>query len=215
MDYIIHIKNKTTNKLLTQSEICKPYIRPNQLTIKEENKMSTQASVGMAMGIMVGLVICVILFRFANTDKRIKTQYDERQEAIKGRGYKYSFYTMMLCEVALMLLHMSDIKIPVENYLLHLGVILISCLVLCLHSIWNGVYWGLNNNHKRYYIIFAIAAVLNIIPIVAAFANNSISTEGFNSIPVMNIMVIVWLAIIGIVALVKKIASSKEDAEEV
>jgi hypothetical protein len=31
----------------------------------------------------------------------------------------------------------------------------------------------------------------------------------------MNIMVIIWLAIIGIVALVKKIVSSKEDAEEV
>ena len=177
--------------------------------------MSTKASLGMVMGIMVGLVLCVILFRFANTDKKIKTQYDERQEAIKGRGYKYSFYTMMLCEVLLMLLQMSDIKIPVENYLLHLGVILISCLVLCLHSIWNGVYWGLNNNHKRYYIIFAIAAVLNMIPIIAAFANNSISTEGFDSLPVMNIMVIVWLAIIGIVALVKKIVSPKEEAEEV
>lgn len=177
--------------------------------------MSTKASVGMAIGIMVGLVVCVILFRFANTDKRIRTQYDERQEAIKGRGYKYSFYTMLFCELVLMLLHMSEISIPVESYLLHLGAILISCLVLCLHSIWNGVYWGLNNDHRRYYILFAVAAVLNIIPVAASFANNSISTEGFDSIPIMNIMVIVWLAIIGIVALVKKIVSSGEDAEEV
>lgn len=169
----------------------------------------------MAMGLMVGLMICVVLFKFANTDKKITTQYDERQEAIKGRGYKYSFYTLMVAEVALMLFQMSGISIPVENYLLHVGVILIGCLVLCLHSIWNGVYWGLNSNRKRYYIIFAIAVVLNIIPVVGAFANNNITAEGFNSFPVMNMMVLVWLMIIGIVALVKKFIDARDDAEEV
>ena len=122
---------------------------------------------------------------------------------------------MLFLEVILMIFKMSEITIPVEEYLVHLGVILIGALVLCLHSIWNGVYWGLNNNHKRYYIIFAIAAVLNIIPVVAAFASNSFTTEGYDSIPVMNLMVIVWLAVIGIVALVKKLLDSKENAEEV
>ncbi len=177
--------------------------------------MSTTASIGMVVGIMVGLVICVILFKFANTDNKIKAKYDERQEAIKGRGYKYSFYTLLFLEALLMILKMSELTIPVEDYLVHLGVILIGALVLCLHSIWNGVYWGLNNNHKRYYIIFAIAAVLNLIPVIAAFANNSITPEGFDSIPVMNLMVIVWLAVIGIVALIKKLLDSKENAEEV
>ncbi len=177
--------------------------------------MNERVSVAVAMGIFVGLIICVALFKFANTDKKIKTQYDERQEAIKGRGYKYSFYTMMAVEVVLMLFQMSGINIPVENYLLQLGAILIGCLVLCVHSIWNGVYWGLNNNHKRYYIIFAIAIVLNLIPVIRVLATNSITTVGFDSLPVMNLMVIVWLAIIGISALIKKIVDAREDAQEV
>jgi hypothetical protein len=176
--------------------------------------MSTKASVGMAMGIMVGLVICVILFRFANTDKKIKTQYDERQETIKGRGYKYSFYTMMFCEVVLMLLQISDINLPFENYLLHLGVILISCLVLCLHSIWNGVYWGLNNNRKRYSAIIVIAVALNLIPVISSIARGSLSTDGFNSLPILNIIVLIWMGVIGICALAKKCFATKGNEED-
>ena len=56
--------------------------------------MNAVASYGMVFGLMIGLVIAVILLKFANKDHRFKTQYDERQESIKGRGYKYSFYTL-------------------------------------------------------------------------------------------------------------------------
>ena len=166
--------------------------------------MNEKASVGIAFGIMVGLVISVILFKFANKDNRIKTQYDERQEAIKGKGYKYSFYTMLTLEVILMLVKISGFIFPVEEYLIHMTVILTGCLVLCIHSIWNGVYWGLNNNHKRYYIIFAVAVILNSIPVVAAFARGSVTAKGFDSLPILNLIVLIWMAIIGVSALIKK-----------
>ena len=39
-----------------------------------------------------------------------------------------------------------------------------------------------------------------------------ISGEGFDSLPVMNIMVIVWMAIIGVAAIVKKLV--KNESEE-
>ncbi len=176
--------------------------------------MNAIVSVGMAIGLMVGLVIAVILLKIANKDHKVKTQYDERQELIKGKGYKYSFYTMIFLEVVVMLLEMSGISLPLENYLLHTGAVLVGCLVLCIHSIWNGVYWGLNNNHKRYGIIIAIAVILNIIPVAGAIAHDSLSGHGFESIPILNIIVLVWMAIIGVVALAKKFVDSKAGEEE-
>ncbi len=176
--------------------------------------MNEKAAMGVVFGIMVGLVICVGLFKFANKDNKIKSQYDERQEAIKGRGYKYSYYTMLFLEVILMLVKMAGITFPVEEYLVHTTAVLIGCLVLCVHSIWNGVYWGLNNDHKRYYIIFGVATVLNVIPLAAAIAHGSLTTRGIDSLPVLNVLVLVWMAIIGCVALVKKVLDSKNDAEE-
>ena len=176
--------------------------------------MNTKVSVGMAMGLMVGLVICVVLFKIANKDHKVKTQYDERQELIKGKGYTYGFYTMMFMEVVVMLLEMSGIELPIENYLVHTIAILVGALVLCAHSIWNGVYWGLNNNRKRYAIILVIAVILNIIPVAAATAHDSLAGHGINSIPVLNIIVLVWMAIIGVIALAKKCVDAKNTEEE-
>ena len=92
--------------------------------------MNEKISVGLALGIMCGLMISVVLLKIANKDHKVKTQYDERQEMVKGKGYKYGFYTMMALEVVFMLLEMSGISLPVETYLIHFSVILLGCLVM-------------------------------------------------------------------------------------
>ena len=176
--------------------------------------MNATASFGMVFGLMVGLVIAVILLKFSNKDHKFKTQYDERQEFIKGRGYKYSFYTLLYLEALLAIFEVGDISFGIDKYLVHFIVILISLAVLCVHSIWNGTYWGLNNNRKRYTAIIVIAIALNLIPVIAAFANGSVSKEGFNSLPLLNLIVLIWMAIIGINALVKKGLDAKSNEED-
>ncbi|MCR5402876.1 MAG: hypothetical protein K6E91_03535 [Butyrivibrio sp.] len=176
--------------------------------------MNEKVAMGVTLGIMVGLVICVILFRFANKDKRIKTQYDERQEVIRGRGYRFGFYTMLFLEVVLMMAKMAGLVFPIEEYLIHMVTILIGTLVICIHSIWNGVYWGINNDHKRYYIIFIVAIVLNLIPVASSLAHSTIATKGFDSLPMLNVLVLIWMAVIGITALVKKLVDSVNKEED-
>lgn len=176
--------------------------------------MNATASVGMVFGLMVGLVIAAILLKVANKDHKVKTQYDERQEMIKGRGYKYSFYTMIFAEVIAMFLEMSGIELPIESYLVHTIAILIGALVLCVHSIWNGVYWGLNNNRRTYSIIIVLAVVLNIIPLVGPIVQGKLSGHGIYSIPVLNLIVLIWMALIGVAALAKKCVDAGKGEEE-
>nr|MCR4806342.1 hypothetical protein [Lachnospiraceae bacterium] len=71
---------------------------------------------GFVAGLMVGLVLVVIFYKIANTDKKIKTEYDERQQRIRGKAYKYGFYTMILYHVLMMGLYLCDITIPVDPY---------------------------------------------------------------------------------------------------
>jgi hypothetical protein len=176
--------------------------------------MNATASFGMVFGLMVGLVIAVILLKFSNKDHKFKTQYDERQEFIKGRGYKYSFYTLLYLEALLAVLEVGNISFGIEKYLVHFIVILISLAVLCVHSIWNGVYWGLNNNRKRYSAIIVIAVALNLIPVISSIARGSLSTDGFNSLPILNIIVLIWMGVIGICALAKKCFATKGNEED-
>ncbi len=176
--------------------------------------MNGKVAVGTAMGLMVGLVIAFFLLKIANKDHKAKSQYDERQEMIKGYGYKYSFYTLICLEVIVTLVEMSGIEWPVESYLVHFSTILLAALVLCVHSIWNGVYWGLNNDRKRYTIIIIAAVILNLIPVVGSIASGSLSAKGFDSVPVLNIIVLVWMAIIGLAALAKRFVDAKSGEEE-
>ena len=46
---------------------------------------------GFAVGITVGVILVMVLLKMSNTDKKIKTEYDERQERIRGKAYKYAF----------------------------------------------------------------------------------------------------------------------------
>jgi len=176
--------------------------------------MNAVASYGMVFGLMVGLIIAVILLKFSNKDHKFKTQYDERQEFIKGRGYKISFYTLLYLEALLAILDTGDISFGIDRYLVQFIVILISLAVLCMHSIWTGTYWGLNNNRKRYTAIIVVAIALNIIPVITSIANGSLAKEGFNSLPLLNVIVLIWMAVIGICALVKKAFDAKENEED-
>ena len=54
---------------------------------------------GFVIGLIVGIILVMVLIKMANKDRRIKTEYDERQEKIRGKAYKYAFYTMIYYQV--------------------------------------------------------------------------------------------------------------------
>ena len=66
---------------------------------------------GLAFGIAVGLLICVILFRYMNRDKKLRTKYDERQEAVRGKGYTFGFWGCMAGAALVMILDCGGFEI--------------------------------------------------------------------------------------------------------
>ncbi|MCR4740364.1 MAG: hypothetical protein K5886_08940 [Lachnospiraceae bacterium] len=176
--------------------------------------MGTKMAIGVAAGLIIGLVIAAVLLKVANTDRRMKTEYDERQQKIRGKSYMYGFYTILFCLVAVTLLDISDIVIPLERYAVDFTVLLIGCIVLCAHSIWNGVYWGLNNDHKRYYVIMAIALALNILPVATQAAAGTLIEDGKIGLPMLNIMVIIMMAVLGIEMVIKGIVDKRKTEED-
>ena len=93
--------------------------------------MNIFKSAGVAVGLVIGLIIAVIILKAANTNRKAKTEYDERQKEIRGRAYMYAFYTVIVLECVMMLIDIGGISFPFENYLLHFASIMIGCIVLC------------------------------------------------------------------------------------
>ncbi len=176
--------------------------------------MALKSSVGLLFGIIVGLVIAFVLLKMANTNHRMKTEYDERQQLIRGKGYMYGFYTIMFYEVIMMVLDIAEFEFPVEHYTLHFVGVIFGCTVLCIYSLWNDVYWGLNNNKKKYSIIIVFAIILNLLPIIGQAASGTLVQDGKIGLTTLNIFVIIMMAAIGIAAVIKKLVKRDSSEEE-
>ena len=171
--------------------------------------------IGFVCGLIIGLILVVLLFRYANTDKKIKTEYDERQEKVRGKAYKYAFYTALAVQALLCCASICQIEIPIEDYILHFIGILFGCLTLGSYCIWNDVYWGLNNNHKRYGFIFAFAIIINILAIIGpAMTGFLFEEDGKMGVPALNIVVIIMMSVFGIEYLIKNAIDKKADADD-
>ncbi len=166
---------------------------------------------GVAVGIFVGLIICAVLFRFANTNKKLKSEYDERQRAIRNLAYKYAFYTVMFYEVLMLVLGIGNVQIPAPAYAIHFFGIILGCTVLGVYCVWKDVYWGMNNDRKRYIMVFAVAIALNLIPVIASIMGASFITDGQVNMPVINLMVLMMLFALFVTFILKRIVDKREN----
>jgi MFS family permease len=149
-------------------------------------------SAGVAVGIVFGLILAIALIMIANKNRKIKTEYDERQLRVRGDAYRYAFYTVVIWEVFLFILAFGEIRLPIPEYVLHFTGILAGVIVLSSYCIWKDAYWGLNNNRKRYGIILVVAGLLNIFPVVMALREG-----GGDDFPWVNLLTTVMLLVTG------------------
>ena len=179
--------------------------RPETAGGSGERRNNMFASIGLAVGIIVGLIICVLLAKFGNKDGAVKSKYDERQEAVRGKAYRYAFYSVMIYEALMLVLEIGQITLPLPSYILHFAGIIVGCIVLAGYCIWKDVYWGLNNNRKRYAVIFLICAALNAIPVVPMITGKTSLDSGW-----LNVIVLIMMAVIGIELIIKEIMDRRE-----
>jgi len=92
---------------------------------------------------------CWAIFKRANNDHKAKTQYDERQNVIRGRGYMFGFWTVLVFLGILFIMETFGITLPVAPFSLGFIGAILGATVMSVYTVWNGAYWGLNNNRKQ------------------------------------------------------------------
>ena len=168
---------------------------------------SIMKSAGLAFGIMIGLILAIALILISNNNRKVRTEYDERQLRVRGDAYRYAFYSVIICEVILLILAFGEVTLPVPDYVMHFGGILIGCLVLSTYCIWKDAYWGLNNNRRRYGIILVVAGLLNAVPLFGALSRRS--TLDF---PFVNLLTCIMLLVVGVELLLKHFLDRRADS---
>ena len=169
--------------------------------------------IATATGVVVGLIICAVIFKLMNKDGKMKTKYDEMQEIERGRGYKYGFWAIMIYEALMCVLTSGDLVLPFDGFTLHFCGILVGVVVQASYCIWNNAYIGLNTNGGRFAIFSVIIALCNFLLAGIAIAGGRMIVDGQLTSSFTNLLIGVLFIVIGIELFLKNMtdANRKED----
>lgn len=127
--------------------------------------MSINYVLGFVCGLIIGLVLVAVFLKVTKTDGASKCKFDERQQLVRGKGFKYGFFTMLICNALLMMKEkfVETAHFPIENAALLFIGICIGVLVYVSYCIWNEGYFALNENPKKVLIGFGVITIANIL----------------------------------------------------
>ena len=172
-------------------------------------------TVGMVLGLLLGLMLVVLLLTVTKKGEDTRCKFDERQELLRGRGFKYGFFAMLISLFVLYILGGMDMISPwlAEN---QLGVILVVGMVVCIcYCIWNDAYFALNENRTMLVVIFIAAGLSNlglgiggIVKSISANAAEHIVSQPYSG---MNLLVGIMFVIIAVALLAKKVLKDGKD----
>ncbi len=178
------------------------------------NEYAIGRSLGAAVGILIGIVLVVIIFKIANKNHKVKSEYDERQEIARGKGFRLAFYTIVIYAAINVVLGMAELSLPMDPAVMAFSYIIVGALVDVEYCIWNDCYWGMNNNKVRYTIAFMIIGLINLIVPIGAAINGGLILDGVLSTPGINLLCSVLLITMGITMGLKEFVDSRRVSSE-
>ena len=174
-------------------------------------------NIAMFLGFICGLGLAALLIWAAskrlNTDGKRKTEYDERQKTIRGVGYMYGFYTLMIYLGVMMAIDFLGVELPVTNTILYFTGIFIAGLVLCWYCIMHDAYWGMNNNVKTYTIFLMVIGGINLLFGIMDIVSGSMVVNGVLRNSFVNLECGILMAGIGVMLLIKNRRDKREESE--
>ncbi|MCR5468480.1 MAG: hypothetical protein K6F37_05915 [Lachnospiraceae bacterium] len=170
----------------------------------------TEYSLGYVAGFLATFIVVIIITAWARKNKQ-KCEYDERQQLIRGKAYKYAFFGTFISAFCFMALIGSEIY-PVSAVHALFLTMMVGLVIYVVYSVWHDAYFTVNSNPSRYLILIAVIGIMNLFSgIVEVRANGFDITENSNGGSI-NLYLGVVFSILFVVLLLKKFVK-KEDAE--
>lgn len=162
--------------------------------------------------VIVFIVVLIALLLIMRKDGSIKCKYDERQELVRGRAYRYAFFTMTICEVVFIFFN-EDARL--ERYITSsLAIFIAFCVGVAVYAsycIWHEGYFGLNSNPGRALISFILLGVMNVVLGIIAWNDGSCFEDGALSFGFSNFVCGILSLWVSVMVALKWAQDRKED----
>ena len=178
------------------------------------NNMSTNYAMGLAFGIVTALIIFAIVWKFSK--KSMKGTFDERQELVRGRGYKYACFTMLgLLTLDLLAESFGAFEtLPVTRTLAVFFMILAGVMVYALYCIKNDSYFGVGTDSRTYRAVMWIVIVCNAISGISGLKDGAMENGKLSFSPCASLLFCLAFVIIMISLSIKQRSLAAEEAAE-
>ncbi|MCD8354580.1 MAG: hypothetical protein LUC47_09770 [Clostridiales bacterium] len=132
-------------------------------------------ALGFAAGIIVTLLVFLLIRRIWLGKWRVRSEYDERQKAAQGVAYRNAFWTMVGYMMLGWGLNLFDVELSTSPLFLFVGVLL-GVLVYAVSCILLDAYMGLNENPRRWVVVTAVIAAVNLVCALCNAHNSAVWT---------------------------------------
>ena len=176
--------------------------------------MSTSYAMGLAFGIVTALIIFAIVWKFSK--KSMKGTFDERQELVRGRGYKYACFTLLGLLTLDLLIESFGVfeTLPVTRTLAIFFMILAGIMVYALYCIKNDSYFGVGTDTRTYRAVMWVVIVCNAVSGFSGLKDGAMVDGKLSFSPCESLLFCIAFVIIMISLSIKQRNLAKEEAAE-
>ncbi|MBE5880438.1 MAG: hypothetical protein E7288_10780 [Lachnospiraceae bacterium] len=177
----------------------------------EQYMLDYVLKISFIFGAAIGLTVVGIVLAITKNGNKTKCEYDERQELVRGRGFKYGFFSMLIGNGIFIMLKVLGVTLFDNIEAAMMISIIIGVCIFASYCIWNDGYFALNENRRKLYIVLGVIGGINIIVSIGNIVHGSILEEGRLTLQSGNLFVAIVFIVIFIVLLLKQIKDGKED----
>lgn len=171
--------------------------------------------IGMAVGIIF-VVIGLTIIKRRNGGKGAFCDFDERQELVRGRAFKYGFFTLLLYFIIAVSLGKIGVR---QTYfdsatIIFMGICL-GIMVFTSYAIWHDAYFSMQDKPRGWIILFVAMFFLNmVVGLGGLHETDTSSSHGLLGEHSLNFCVGAMCAILVIVTAVRQIMNRRQGEDE-
>lgn len=218
---------------LTNDEDMRAFLADNGITevgtelynYAENGNWSTEYTVGLEsasatsilfkmvliLGVVIGLLVVVIILAVTKTGDDTKNQFDERQELVRGKGFQYGFFAIMISNAVLLFMKALEIPLFSDLQVAMVLSIVIGIGVFACYCIWNDGYFALNENRKSLLIMLGFIGLLNLVIGIGNIFAGVVIENGAFTFRSTNLFCSMMFIVVFIMLLLKQIKDGKEE----
>lgn len=140
--------------------------------------MKGEMLAGVICGVLFGLLLVVVMMCISSKNRSIKCVYDERQQIVRGKGYRYGFFTLLVYDILYAFTDMLFETRFVDSMAGIFPGVALGALVCASYCIWNEGYVSMNEQPTRLTVVLFSVGILNVLVSVPVLIHGEMIVDG-------------------------------------